>query len=103
MNYKISVAIKEPGKAPRHVAISSSLNNLQKTVGGHIETLTLAKDMVMIVDEEGIIKGKDWCCNIAGVNLYGAVIMCGISGENFGDLPVDWKSLKKLFPGLWEV
>ena len=39
---KISVLIKEPGKQPRHVNIENSLKNLQKTVGGYIETVTLA-------------------------------------------------------------
>lgn len=34
MSRKISVLIKEPGKSPRHVWISNTLENLQKTVGG---------------------------------------------------------------------
>lgn len=100
---KISVAIKDPGRIPRHVSISTSLENLQKTVGGHIEAVKIAEDMVLIIDEEGRIKGKDWCCNIIGVDLYGTVIMCGIDGDSFGDIPLDWKSLKRLFPHLWEV
>lgn len=103
MSYKISVAIKEPGRVPRHVAISNTLENLQRTVGGYIETVTIAEGLVLIVDEEGRIKGKEWCCNIAGVDLCETVIMCGIDGEEFGDLPVDWKDLKRLFPQLWEI
>ena len=34
---KIGVIIKEPGRVPRHVNISSTLENLQKTVGGFEE------------------------------------------------------------------
>ena len=40
---KISVIIKEPGRRPRHVWIENSLKNLQKTVNGYIETVTLAR------------------------------------------------------------
>lgn len=61
---KIGVIIKEPGRLPRHVNISDTLENLQKTVGGYIETVTLCSDIVLICDEEGRIKGKPHCCNI---------------------------------------
>lgn len=71
MSKKISVMIKEPGRIPRHVAISDTLENLQRTVGGYIETVTICSDAVLIVDEEGRIKGKEWCCNIAGIDLCG--------------------------------
>ena len=35
MKKKIKVIIKEPGKKPRCVYISNTLENLQKTVGGY--------------------------------------------------------------------
>lgn len=53
MAKKISVLIKEPGKAPRHVSISSTLYNLQRTVGGYIETVTLCSDLVIICRLDG--------------------------------------------------
>ena len=99
---KIGVLIKEPGKTPRHVNISDTLENLQKTVGGYIETVTIASDCVVICDEEGRLKGKPWCCNICGVDFVGTVILCGVAGEEFTDLPIDWKEMKRLLPQLWE-
>lgn len=57
---KIGVLIKEPGKTPRHVNISDTLENLQKTVGGHIEAYKIASDCLVICDEEGRLKGKPW-------------------------------------------
>ena len=60
---KIGVLIKEPGKRPRHVNISNTLSNLQKTVGGYIETVTFSKEIVVICNEEGRIQGGntwDW-------------------------------------------
>ena len=103
MNKKISVLIKEPGKKPRHVNISDRLENLQKTVGGYIETVTIAQDLVVICDEEGRLKGYPHCCSICGVDFCGTIILAGIDGEELGDIPVDYQQLKALFPKLWEA
>lgn len=100
---KIGVIIKEPGKVPRHVNISNTLENLQKTVGGYIETVTLCSDLVLICDEEGRIKGKPHCCNICGADFCGTVILAGIDGDEFADIPCGYGDFKRLFPQLWEV
>lgn len=99
---KIGVLIKEPGKQPRHVNISDTLENLQRTVGGYIETVTVSADLVVICDDEGRLKGKPHCCTICGVDFVGTVILCGIDGDEFADLPVGWKDLKAVLPQLWE-
>lgn len=101
--HKIKVIIKEPGTKPRCVNISASLENLQKTVGGYIETVTIESDMVVICDEEGRIKGKERCCNICGVDFVGTVILAGVDGEEFCDLPVGYADIKQMMPRLWEV
>ena len=100
---KIGVIIKEPGRVPRHVNISNTLENLQKTVGGYIETVTLCSDLVVICDEEGRIKGKPHCCNIAGVVFVGTVILAGVDGDEFADIPCWYGDFKRLFPQLWEA
>ncbi|MDD6312012.1 MAG: DUF3846 domain-containing protein [Firmicutes bacterium] len=102
MSKKISVIIKEPGKKPRHVNISNTLNNLQKTVGGYIETVTLASDRVIICNEEGRIQRLPWCCNICGADFVGTVILAGIDGDEFADIPATFEQVKRLYPGLWE-
>lgn len=101
MAKKISVFIKEPGKKPRHVNISDSLENLQRTVGGYIETVTLATDLVIICDEEGRLRGKEHCCSVRGVDFVGTVIFCGISGDRFDDVPLSFKDFKNFFPKLF--
>ena len=100
---KIGVIIKEPGRVPRHVNISNTLENLQKTVGGYIETVTLCSDLVVICDEEGRIKDKPHCCNIGGVDFCGTGILAGVDGDEFADIPCGYGDFKRLFPGLWEV
>lgn len=103
MSMKYNVYIKEPGKMPRSVNISGSLENLQRTVGGYIETLTLADDMVIICNEEGKLLGLPYNCHICGEDFVGTIIFMGVHGDEFADVPIDWKSFKKRFPELWEV
>ena len=100
---KIGVIIKEPGRVPQHVNISDTLENLQKTVGGYIETVTLFSDLVVICDEKGRIKGKPHCCNICGVDFCGTVILAGVDGDEFADIPCVFADFKRMFPRLWEV
>lgn len=100
---KISVIIKEPGRVPRHVNISNTLENLQKTVGGYIETVTLCSDLVVICDEEGRIKGKPHCCEVAGVDFVGTVVFVGVDGDEFTDVPCTFSDFRRMFPQLWEV
>lgn len=103
MKEKISVIIKEPGRIPRHVNISSSLGNLQRTVGGYIEAVTLASDLVVICDEEGRFKDYEHCCTVCGVEFVGTIIFAGIEGDDFSDIKLSFQQFKKLFPKLWEV
>ena len=99
----IRVLTKRPGCIPRSVHISDTLGNLQNTVGGYIETVTPASDLVIICNEEGRLKGLEYNCTICGLDLVGTIIICGTDGENFTDLPVSYSEMKKLFPSLWEV
>lgn len=98
----ISVAVKRPGEIPRHVNVSNRLEALQKNVEGYIECVTIAEDAVIICNEEGRINGMPYNCSICGYDFYGPIIICGVVGDEFGDLPVDWKKFKKLFRHLWE-
>lgn len=99
---KIHVLIKEPGKKPRSVNVSNRLGNLQIIVGGYIETVTLAKDFVIICDKEGRFKRRPWCCEICGVDFVGTIILAGVKDEEFADISIDYQEAKKIFPQLWE-
>lgn len=99
---KISVLIKDPGRKPRHVWIQNSLNSLQKTVGGYIETVTLANDCVVICNEEGRLMGMPHNCTICGIDFVGTIVIAGIDGDEFSDMPVCWAAAKKLFRTLWQ-
>ena len=102
MSRKIHVLIKDPGKKPRSVNVSNSLDNLKKIVGGRIETVTIAKDFVVICNEESRYKGQPWNCEICGVNFVGTIILCGACVDEFTDLPVSYQDIKRVMANFWE-
>lgn len=67
--------------------ISDSLENLQSFVGGYIETWSPFSNWTVICNEEGLLKGMEYCCTIMGQDFYGPVLICGVNGDEFDDLP----------------
>ena len=94
---KIKVIIKRPDEPAGHVTnISASMENLQRTVGGYIETIFVRKDMVILVNEEAKISmtPEDDNFFIPGDVVRGTAIICGFDGEEFTDVPIPlafWK------------
>lgn len=98
---KIRVISKRPGCPPRSVWVSNSLENLQRNVGGLIETYTFAADMCVICNEEGRLLGLPYNCTIAGVDFVGDILLVGVKGEEFADLPISYQKAKEVFRTLW--
>ncbi|MBR1382309.1 MAG: DUF3846 domain-containing protein [Ruminococcus sp.] len=69
--------------------IEDTLESLQAAVGGYIETITLSDDFVLICDEEGVLKGKprNTLAEMFVGGLVGTVLVAGISGDEFADVP----------------
>lgn len=88
---KIRAIVKRPDEKIGHVTnISDSLENLQRTVGGYIETVTIITEepkVVIICNEEGRILNLPYNCTISGIDFYGDIIAVGVSGDEFADLP----------------
>lgn len=94
---KIKVIIKRPGEKPRTTWISDRLENLQKTVEGYIETVTVCTDLVIICNEEGRIRDLPYNCTILGADFFGTILLAGINGEEFGNVPDGaWKFLNPI-------
>lgn len=100
---KIKVIVKRPDSVPYSTHISNSHENLQKTVGGYIETVTLASDCVVICNEEGMLKRFPYNCNICGVDFVGTIVIAGINGDEFSDIPLSFEEFKKVFDFLGEA
>lgn len=77
MSVKIKVIIKRPGVKPYATNISDSLENLQRTVDGYIETVTLAENLVLICNEEGRIR------KLYEVVLNPAVLPAGMAPADY--------------------
>jgi len=100
---KIKVIVKRPDSVPYSTHISNSLENLQKTVGGYIETVTLSSDCVVICNEEGMLMELPYNCNICGVDFVGTIVIAGINGDEFSDIPLSFEEFKESFDFLEEA
>lgn len=96
MAQKIKVIVKRPDEEYGHVTnISNTLLNLQRTVGGYIETLTMP-GYVLILNEEGRLDESPFNCHVAGFNLFGTIIVAGTQGDEFTDVGIgfeEWKTI----------
>ncbi len=101
---KIKVIIKRADEERGHSTnISDSLENLKKHVGGYIETVTIHKelippelkatgDLVIICHEEGWLQGLPYNMNLFGFNFVGDLILAGVNGDEFADVPFTFAS-----------
>lgn len=87
----MKILIVEPGKHPRPADIPHNLENMQKTVGGHIQAIYPWDDPVTLVcDEEGLLKESEFNRYIApNAAVFGTFFICGLGEEDFTDLPDD--------------
>ena len=88
------VLIKEPGKPWETAEVENTLEALQGAVGGYIETIPIVamdsvEEAVMVMDEEGRLKGKERNITICGHDIVGTVIICGQDRSEFCDAP-EW-------------
>ena len=88
---QILAIVKEPGQAPRvEPLFTNTLRAFQEAVDGYIEAVTIATDLVLIVNEEGRLRGLPYNCNVCGADLFGTVIAVGVKGEEFASLRASW-------------
>lgn len=95
---KIKVIIKRPEESVGHVEyIENTLKELQRCVGGYIETVTTPA-FTIICNEEGKIRRLPANFVIYrgyGDVIRGPVIICGVDGDSFADAPISL--------GQWEM
>lgn len=84
---QILVVIKEPGQAAKvEPLFNNTLEAFQQAVGGYIETVTIKDDLVIICNEEGLLRGLPFNTTVAGVGFVGTVIVAGVKGCEFASL-----------------
>lgn len=85
-------------KNSQWITVENTLHALQHEVGGFIEAVPLFRNVVIIVDEEGKLKGKTPTAMVPGDMLVGDWLVAGVNEEGeFTDLdPRDWCDLLEL-------
>lgn len=78
---------KRPGARPELIEIKNELTTLQQAVGGYLEAVTLGNDWCVLCDEEWRFKGEPNNCSINGVEFGGTILIVGVEGEDFTDIP----------------
>lgn len=85
----MKVIYKAPGTAAEPRDIPNTLEELQASVGGYIETITIASDCVIICNEEGRLLDLPFNLTFCGARLYGTILFVGRDGEEFADLSAE--------------
>ena len=96
----IRVIRKRPGCLPELIQVENTLEALRQEVGGYIETVTFAQDVCIICNEEGRLLGLPYNVTFLGVDFMGTILIVGVDGEEFSDLPAAyWGTLLSRFGG----
>ena len=101
----MKVIIKRPcDQFGEETTIPNTLRALQEAVGGYIETVTLDNGVVLICNEEGRIRDMPYNFTLRRIHgiipihnpIFGTVIACGVDGDEFADIPIDFNEWKAL-------
>lgn len=89
MAEKIFAMIKEPGENWERREIDNNLKTFQGLVGGHIEVVNVRDDLLLIVNEEGVLQDLESNIYMRGYWLRGTIVAVGVKGEDFSDCPLN--------------
>jgi len=102
---KIRILALPVDREPYITNIENSLRNMQNFIGGYIEAETILQDpeVVLICDEEGVLNNRALNPSLPDLDEYGGLLnsgfvlgdcfLCGVDGEEFADLPDEWKDV----------
>ena len=85
---------KKPGCEPEVIDIDNTLAALQQEVEGYIEVITLPYGAAIICNEEGRILGLPDNGRVCGVDVVGTVLIVGVNGEEFCDVPAFMRAVQ---------
>lgn len=87
--------LRKPGEDTKVIQIASNagIEEFQKLIGGYVEYIPIGNNAACLVDEEGTLKGLDYCCTVhhAGgyaLRLVGPVMFVGTTANGFGNVPL---------------
>lgn len=84
---QILVMVKKPGEQPAvEPFFDNTLEAFQEAVGGYIETVTLADDVVIICNEEGRLMGLPYNVTVGRIDFVGTIVIAGVKGDEFSSI-----------------
>lgn len=93
----MTVIYKAPGCAPEVIDTPNTLEALQEKVMGYIEVVSQDADWAIVCNEEGHLLGMPANCWLMGVHFVGPVLIVGVDGDAFTDVPDDMLHMFRLF------
>lgn len=96
---KIRVVIKQPGEAAREIEIENTKERLQELLGGYIESVWFAKNVWMLVNEEGKIRDLPYNFYVWDDVIVGPAIFAGQDGDELADCPISAEAIERI---LWK-
>lgn len=100
------ILYKQPGEDPRSMVIPNELGVMQQLVGGHIETLRISDNGILVMNEYGKLLGLEpnFYLGAIGDTIVGPVLVVGEDGEDFASLPDDEAAeISRIMRGGFEI
>lgn len=89
---RISVVVAKAGEQPELTEIDNTLEALQSAVGGWIQVISLSERILVVMDEEGKLKGYKDNFHIPHDTVVGTAVFVASEGEEFGSLTAEEQS-----------
>lgn len=83
----ITVVVKRVGEPAVVQQTRNTLKAFQELVGGYIETFRIAEDLVLVVNEEGLMEGLPWNCKVCAQPFVGTVVAVATDQDEFASIP----------------
>ena len=100
MSEMIKCYVKAPGGKLQQMDLDNEVGVFQGFVGGYIEVVHITRNIVMICTEEGKLRNMEPNFGWLGDVIVGPVIFCGVDGEEFADMPLEFSEFKPHFEAI---
>lgn len=95
MSKIVGLIVQEREQPAKRIEIENNLTSLQGLVGGYIECVTLNSNTVVVCDEEGVLKGKDFNRTIENIPLVGTFLILGVNNRTGNFISLTEKQISK--------
>lgn len=86
---KIKVVVQNPGELSRIVTVPNTLEALQELVGGYIEVVGIGNGLLLVMNEEGKIRGLPENVRCLYDTIVGPVFITADKDEDFRSLTTE--------------